>query len=100
MTIITIGVLVLLLLGVLAAKRSRGGKKTPQADIMKELRHRALHLAPEEVGIHPSGDTPWGIVMDTTYPEGSASLVALEDGTASLYFSGGGGVIGGHAHES
>ena len=33
--------------------------------------------------------------METGYPEGSATLVALVDGSASLYLSGGGGWIGG-----
>src|SRR5262245_34979877 len=33
--------------------------------------------------------------METGYPAAAATLVALGDGTASLYFSSGGGVIGG-----
>jgi hypothetical protein len=38
--------------------------------------------------------------MDMGYPEGTATLVALADGTTSLYTSGGGGVIGAGEHES
>src|SRR5215210_1672640 len=37
--------------------------------------------------------------METAYPEATATLFALSDGTTSLYLSSGGGVIGGHAHQ-
>ena len=36
--------------------------------------------------------------MDTRYPEAVMTLVALADGTTSLYFSNGGGMIGGGEH--
>lgn len=38
--------------------------------------------------------------METGYDGVTVTLFALTDGTTSLYFSNGGGVIGGHAHES
>ena len=38
--------------------------------------------------------------METGYPEATATLVALADGSASIYYSSGGGVIGGGPHES
>ena len=38
--------------------------------------------------------------METGYPQATATLLALGDGTTSLYLSSGGGVIGGHAHRS
>jgi hypothetical protein len=55
-----------------------------------------------EVGIPaPPPEAPvWGILMETGYSEATATLLALGDGTTSLYFSSGGGVIGGHAHPS
>jgi hypothetical protein len=37
--------------------------------------------------------------METGYHEGTATLIALGDGTTSLYLSTGGGVVGGHAHQ-
>ena len=37
--------------------------------------------------------------METGYPEGSATLVALADGSASVYLSSGGGWIGGIGHQ-
>ncbi len=38
--------------------------------------------------------------MDVCYPQGSATVVGLVDGTTSMYTSGGGGIIGAGAHES
>ncbi len=38
--------------------------------------------------------------METGYPEATVSLIALLDGSASLYFENGGGIIGGGDHES
>jgi len=38
--------------------------------------------------------------METGFPEGTATLVSMSDGSASLYCSGGGGVIGGIGHET
>jgi hypothetical protein len=34
------------------------------------------------------------LLMETGYPEAVATLVAVADGTSSLYFSNGGGFIG------
>ena len=44
--------------------------------------------------------TPWGVVMETGFPEGSFTLVAFSDGNASIYLSSGGGSIGGGGHET
>lgn len=44
-------------------------------------------------------DAIWGIIMEISYPEGSLSLLSRVDGTASLFFSNGGGVIGSEEHE-
>ncbi len=38
------------------------------------------------------------LLMETGYPEGVATLVGVVDGSASLYFSNGGGVIGAGHH--
>jgi uncharacterized membrane protein YgcG len=38
---------------------------------------------------------PWGVIMETGFPEGYFTLVALSDGSASIYLSSGGGSIGG-----
>jgi len=52
-------------------------------------------------GIEPApGGGPRAVVMDWSLDRGAATLVAYDDGTTSLYFSTGGGVIGAGAHES
>ena len=38
--------------------------------------------------------------METGFPEGSYTLTAMVDGNTSLYFSNGGGIIGGGGHDS
>ena len=50
----------------------------------------------------PLGPTqPYGVLMDFTVRNGSATVVAILDGTGSLYLSSGGGFIGGgQSHES
>ena len=70
--------------------------------VTEELRKHVLSGKAKDFGIDaaslPNG--VWGIVMDTRYPEGPATVVALADGSASLYLGSGSGVIGGGAHES
>jgi hypothetical protein len=62
------------------------------AKIYKGLRSQALALKADQVGV---ADGTFGVLMETGYAEGVAvSLLALADGTASLYFSNGGGIIG------
>jgi hypothetical protein len=76
----------------------RGRKARPQPTA--KLRVMALHLTPGEAGIAAQPGLPFGVIMETTYERGAATLVALADGTASLYFSTGGGVIGGNTPAS
>src|SRR5258707_6117040 len=48
----------------------------------------------------PSSPTePWGVVMDWIVSSAIATVVAFSDGSASVYFSSGGGLLGGQAHE-
>jgi hypothetical protein len=66
------------------------------AGAVQVLRSRLLEGAPASYGVEPVGPV-WGVLMETGYPQAAATLVALGDGTASLYFSSGGGVVGGGA---
>ena len=43
-------------------------------------------------------DEVFGVVMETGYPEAIVTLVSFADGTASLYFGNGGGVVGSGQH--
>ena len=64
--------------------------------IYLQLRSRILGLDPGEIGLAASADAPhvWGVLMETGYTVGLATLVSLADGTTSLYYSTGGGMLG------
>lgn len=69
---------------------------------MKGLRGQALAVMPAELGLTPTPALPnvcTGI-MELGFEGGAATMVAVADGTASLYFSDGGGIIGAGRHES
>lgn len=82
-------------------RRRRRHRDPSGAEIFYALRSQALAVAPSSIGMSPSAELPrvFGVIMDTTFASGTVTLVALADGTASLYASTGGGVIGGGAHE-
>jgi hypothetical protein len=67
-----------------------------------ELRTMVLNLDPNDIGLskdnfpHPV----FGLVMETGFEEGLFTLSVLADGTTSLYFSTGGGIIGAGEHDS
>lgn len=65
------------------------------------LRDAVFATRPDAIGIidEPGAQSVWGVVLETGYPETVASLVAMADGTVSLYFSNGGGMIGLGSHE-
>jgi hypothetical protein len=70
------------------------------ADVYRDLRRQVLTTSPAKIGISPgSPDEVWAVMMETGYPEAVVTLVALADGTVSLYFSNGGGIIGVGQHE-
>jgi hypothetical protein len=66
------------------------------AQVYLQLRYRILSLNPVELGFQPTSAAPhvWGVMMETGYPVGFATLVSLVDGTTSLYYSTGGGMLG------
>jgi hypothetical protein len=69
-------------------------------EIMRELRERLLTTDPGSLALEPSERLPrvWGALMEMGTAGGTASLVAVADGTTSLYLSTGGGIIGGGEH--
>ena len=83
---------------------SAPAKEAPQADgnVMQGLRMKALLLKAEDIGLNRANfpKDVWGILLETGYENGAFSLVVLGDGTASLYFSTGGGIIGAGQHEA
>ena len=79
-------------------------KKAPTkyetADVYKGLRGQVLELDPAKIGLSASlSNRVWGLLMETGYPEAVVTLVTIADGTVSLYFSNGGGIIGVGQHD-
>ncbi len=65
------------------------------AEVYSGLRNMVLSTKPDSIGVQlKDTNQVWGVVMETGYSKAVASLVALADGTVSLYFSNGGGIIG------
>ena len=80
-----------------------GRKPKPDpAQVAMQLRSAAISMKAAELGLSPSADLPhvWGALMETGHPQAVASLAVFAEGTTSLYFSTGGGVIGGGKHEN
>lgn len=85
----------LALLGLGGSALASEPPKEPEA-MTQGLRKMVLGLAPADIGISAESypHEVWGILMETGMERGSYTLVALADGTTSLYFSTGGGIIG------
>lgn len=78
-----------------------GGSRPPENDVYHNLRNRALNVTTAELGLDRDPKAPiHAVIMETGYPEAIATFACFRDGTASLYFSTGGGVIGGGQQES
>lgn len=70
------------------------------ASIYLGLRDQALRTTRAAAGAAagtPPAD-PYGVVMDLARADGQATVVAMAGGQASIYFSGGGGSIGGEGN--
>ncbi|NIQ39662.1 MAG: hypothetical protein GTN81_13880 [Proteobacteria bacterium] len=86
-----------------AGDKMSNAKPVPEpTQIIKDLRQKVLSLSPGDIGLTQpkDGSTVWGILMETGYPGGLATLIVLADGTTSLYFGHGGGIIGAGEHDS
>jgi len=58
------------------------------------MRQRALEVSPDVMKLPHLPGVPFGILMEIGYEQAVVTLLTLSDGTTSLYFSNGGGVIG------
>ncbi|MEZ0390481.1 MAG: hypothetical protein ACAI34_25605 [Verrucomicrobium sp.] len=98
-----VGVVAVVLICLLASRycsvfaAEQGDAPYKVAEIYKEMRERVLKLTPAELG-ETDDSKILAVVMDTGFSEGAFTLVATVDGSASLYFSSGGGVIGAGQH--
>lgn len=68
--------------------------------IYEGLRRQMFGLDPIEVGLTGEGQPGgvWGVVYELGLPAATVTVIALADGTTSLYTTGGFGIIGGGAH--
>lgn len=65
------------------------------AKLTMMLRAGVLALGPEDIGLSPKNCPPvWGLMMEMGFPRLVVTLVALVDGSVSVYLSDGGSVIG------
>lgn len=69
-------------------------------DAKVDLRARLLRSSPADFKLKPTSDLPrvWAALMEIGVPKGAASIVAVADGSASMYTSVGGGMIGAGEH--
>ena len=69
------------------------------AEKMKGLRDRLLTSSAEELGLSREDEEAkvWGVLMEVAFDWGVATVVSVRDGTASLYMSTGGGILGGYS---
>jgi hypothetical protein len=72
------------------------------ADGTPALRRKLLSSKPSDFGLVPSTDLPhvWAVMMEMRIGKADVSLVTVAEGSTSLYFSTGGGIIGGGEHDS
>jgi hypothetical protein len=82
---------------------NQGSGETPQKsprEVYEGLRAMALSTRPEQLGLSVGPNEPYIGLMEIGLQKGCATIVGVLDGTASIYFSNGGGYIGGSGHES
>jgi hypothetical protein len=68
------------------------------ADVYLGLRAQALSVGADQLA-EPAAGRILALLMETADEEAVVTLVGLADGTTSLYFSNGGGMIGAGGHE-
>ena len=77
------------------------GRKRRSAEptaVYESLRRQILELTAAELGGAYAAAPILALLMETGYREAVATLVGVIDGTTSLYFSNGGGMIGAGEH--
>jgi hypothetical protein len=76
-------------------------KASAPKDVYIGLRNTMLQGSRSKFGLTATAKPtePWGVLMDWGVQKGTASVVAMSDGSASVYLSSGGGYIGGIGQE-
>lgn len=76
------------------------GKPTPIPEkVYINLRTAALHRKVSELSldVDPSSNQPYGVVMDWNVGQATSTIVSFATGDASMYYSTGGGWLGGYS---
>jgi hypothetical protein len=102
--LIVVGVAALVVGAAYVLNESREPEATAPAETplappstMGTLRDQLLRSTAQQNGVTPVRGV-WGVIMERGYPKGVATVVALNDGTASMYISSGARVTGGKAY--
>jgi hypothetical protein len=79
--------------------RLSAASQRPNPEVYLGLRNLMLQGSRAKFGIpaFSKPTQPYGVLMDWGIPAGSAPVVALADGTTSVYLSSGGGLLGGRS---
>jgi len=77
---------------------SQDGSDYKIADVFSGLRSQVFTLKLKDLGLPEK--QPIAVLMETGFQEAIVSLVVIADGSTSLYFSNGGGIIGAGEHDS
>lgn len=86
--------------GLFGKRKAEADSELEVAAVYRDLRTQALQLRETDIAAAVVSVSPvLAVLMETGYPEAIATLVAVSDGTTSLYFSSGGGIIGAGDHE-
>lgn len=101
--IVTGAVVIVVMLLLVFARRSRsaGQPDSRAQETYLGLRNLMLTGSRTKFSLPPTSrpTEPWGVLMDWGVPAGKASVVAMSDGSASIYLSNGGGYLGGIGQE-
>jgi hypothetical protein len=84
-------------------ERKRVAEAKPSTETAYQgLRNMVLFGTRERLGLGATAaaDDPWGVVMDWGVASGTATVMALSDGSASVYLSSGGGYVGGQQQDA
>ena len=87
--------------GIFKGKQQKELTSDNGENVYSPMRNMAFNVKPEDIGVILDNDEQvYGSIVDMGMGGGVATMVCFIDGTASLYFSSGGGIIGAGQHES
>jgi len=103
-TLVTVGIVVILLILLFVLRRNPSSGKQSEAkgrETYLGLRNLMLTGSRAKFSLDPTSSPtePWGVLMDWQVSNGAATVVAMSDGSASIYLSSGGGFLGGKGQE-